>query len=187
LEAYFNIEKKRIKVDRKKALLATTTNEFDRRLLELEIVEAETQVNNINDNVQGAIRRVSGFMAQYQNILNKLGKDELTDEDFEADEERYHIMKAFEQGLCAARSHGGTIDEGNHIYFYQIGINGTAAQVEVSLYLADEGKRYSEGDLPPHDNTWQWLHRMADKYAGCAQRFVENKHMTLLSEGALHK
>ena len=116
-----------------------------------------------------------------------LDKEEITEEDFEKDEERYHIMKAFEQALCAARAHGGTIDEGNHIYFYQIGINGTSAQVEINAYLSGEGQQVSEeGILPEHENTWEWLHDMADKYSGCAQKFVEQKYMKLLDEKSLH-
>lgn len=184
-EAYFNIEKKRIKIDRKKALLATTTNEFDRRLLELEIVEAETQINNINDNVQGAIRRVSGFMAQYQNILNKLGKDELTEEDFEADEERYHIMKAFEQALCAARSRQGIIDEGNLIYMFQIGISGIAAQAEVSGLLMEESELLKQNKMPTHVHTLKWLYMMADKYKGSAANFAAFKGVTLIDKKSL--
>jgi len=185
-EAYFGIEKKRIDIKKKERLLTKETDEFEQELLGVEIAELESQISNTMGYVEGAIRRISAYMNQYKTILTYLDKEEVTEEDFEKDEERYHIMKAFEQALCAARSRQGTIDEGNHIYFYQIGVNGTAAQVEVMKYLEQEGKEVAEGNSPTHDNTWQWLHRMSDKYSGCAQKLQDNKHMVLIDKESMH-
>lgn len=184
-EAYFGVEKKKIEIDRKRNLLKTTQDEFDKRLIEVEIAESENQINNINDNAQGAIRRISGFMAQYKNILNKLGKTELTEEDFEKDEERYHIMKSFEQALSAARSRGGIIDEGNLIYLFQIGISGVAAQIEVRELLTQEGQILSEGKIPTHAHTLKWLYMLADKYSGSAERFAKFKGLSLIDKQSL--
>jgi len=186
-EAYFNIEKKRIDIRKKQRSFEKETDDLEQDLLTVEIAELESQISNTMGYVEGAIRRISAYMNQYKTILNYLGKNEVTEEDFEKDEERYHIMKVFEQALCAARSRQGTIDEGNHIYFYQIGINGTSAQVEIMKYLDEEGKKYSNDNLPPHDDTWQWLHRMGDKYAGSAQRLQDNKHMVLIDTKSMHQ
>jgi hypothetical protein len=182
-EAYFNIRKKQIEIARKKATSAD--NQFDRDMMEVEVQELECQIKNTMGYVEGAIRKISAYMTQYKNILSKYGKEEFSEEDFEKDEERYHVMKAFEQGLCAARSHGGVIDEGNHIYFYQIGISGTAAQMEVNQFLAGEGKQLQAGEMPTHENTVTWMNDMADKYAGCAVDFAKRKGMTLIDEGSV--
>jgi hypothetical protein len=184
-EAYFKIKKNQIEIDRKKALLKTTEDEFDKRLFEIEIAEAENQIANINDNVQGAIRRISGFMSQYQNILQKAGKTEFTEEDFEKDEERYHIMRAFEQGLNAARARSGIIDEGNLIYLYQIGISGTAAQIEIRDFLAQEDAILEAGKMPTHAHTLKWLHVMADRYSGSAETFAKFKGIKLIDQKSL--
>jgi hypothetical protein len=185
-EAFFGIRKKQIVIKQKRRSLESEKDDLARELLELEIAEVENQIYHSMGYVEGAIRKIAAYMNQYRNITSAMGMDELTEADFEADEERYHIMKAFEQALCAARSHGGVIDEGNHIYLYQIGINGTAAQSEVAAYMASEGKLLKEGQKPDHSSTWEWLHAMADKYKGCAKEFAAAKHMALTDKTALH-
>jgi len=186
-EAFFGIKKKQIAIKQKQRLLDMETDSLVRELLEVEIAEIENQIQHTLGYVEGAIRKITAYLNQYKTITSARGFSEMTEEAFEADEERYHIMKAFEQALCAARSRGGTIDEGNHIYFYQIGINGTAAQADVSLYLAGEGAILKAGGAPGHASTWAWLHEMADKYQGCAREFAERKAMVLTDRAALHR
>jgi hypothetical protein len=199
-EAYFGIEKKRIEKEQLNVELEALgiidiegyperdikLLELDKKLLILKINELESQIKNTVGYVEGALRRVSAYMHQYQNILKYLGKEEITEEDFEKDEERYHIMKAFEQALCAARSRGGLIDEGNQIYFYQIGINGGIAQAEIVEYLNYENEQIRSKSAVTHSLTWAWLHQMADKYSGCASKFAESKHIKLLDKTSLH-
>lgn len=184
-EAFFKIKKIEIEIDRREYVIKTNPNEFDRRLFEVEQSELRVQKENILDNVNGAIRKISNFMTQYKNILKKYGKKEFTEEDFEKDEERYHIMKVFEQGLNAARSRGGIIDEGNFIYFFQIGISGTAAQIEIKEYFKIEDEVIRKNKLPTHSMTLTWLEEMADKYSGSAQSFAEYKGMELVDNDSL--
>jgi hypothetical protein len=186
-EAYFGIEKKRVDIKKKKHLLTKTEDEFDAELLTIEIAEVENQIATSMGYVEGAVRKISAYMTQYQTMLDSYGKTEFTEEDFEKDEERYHIMKMFEQALCAARSRQGVIDEGNHIYCYQIGISGTAAQMEVSQFLTEEGETVKSGMLPDHEKTWVWMKAMGDKYAGCAHKFCQLKGMKLMQEDSLHE
>ena len=178
-EAYFNIRKKQVQIKRKL--------EENDELADIEAQELESQIKTTMGYVEGAIRKISGYMTQYQNILKKYGKEEFTEEDFEKDETRYHVMKAFEQALHAARSHGGIIDEGNHIYLFQIGISGIAAQMEVSELLDIEKKLIKEGKMPTHAMTVKWLNALADKYAGCAADYARLKGMTLIDEESLVK
>jgi len=186
-ESYFGIEKKRVDIKKKKHLLTQTEDQFDTELLEIEVTELENQIITSMGYVEGAVRKISAYMTQYQTILAHYGKDEFTEEDFEKDEERYHIMKMFEQALCAARSRQGVVDEGNHIYCYQIGISGTAVQMEVSQFLSEEGEIVKAGELPEHGRTWEWMQKMGDKYAGCAHRFCQLKGMLLMQEDSLHE
>jgi paraquat-inducible protein B len=177
-EAYFNIEKKRldIKEKRKQVSFAQDT---DTERLQLEIRELEWQISNTMDYVKGAIRKMDNYIDQYNSILESHGLQEFTEEDFEAEEERYHIAKAFEQGLNAARSHAGFIDEGNQIYFSQIGINGTVAQVEVANYLNAEAAMLSKGIEPTHDMQLEFFDKMCKKFAGCSKKYAEFKGMLL--------
>jgi len=185
-ETFYKIRKQEIEVKVKQRQLGTEKDELVCEMLQVEVAELESKNRNTMGYVEGAIRRVSAFMVQYRTLLKTCGKEEVTEEDFEKDEERYHIMKMFEQALCAARSRGGSIDEGNHIYAYQIGISGTAAQVEVSTLLETEGKMIVAGKMPTHEMTWKWMHEMADKYAGSAKKFCELKGMELIQQESLH-
>lgn len=176
-EAYFSIRKKQVQIKRHR--------EQDDELAEIEAQELESQIKTTMGYVEGAIRKISAYMTQYSAIIAKSGKEEFTEEDFEKDEERYHIMTAFIQGLHAARSHGGCIDEGNHIYLFQIGISGIAAQVEVTEFLNLERQLIANGKMPTHQMTLNWLNNLADKYAGCAEQYAEYKGITLMDQNSI--
>lgn len=191
-EAYFNIEKKKIKIKKFQKQLESYTDPLDREEVELKIREAEWQIECIMENVGGAIRKLANYTAQFNRIKEQL--PDLSEKTFEEEEERYHIMKAFEQGLCAARSHGGYIDEGNQIYFTQIGINGTVAQVEMTNRLNLESYMISPVDQqgnrkpvqePTHEDQMLWLNAMADKFKGCSRAYAEFKGMDLNTDYAL--
>jgi hypothetical protein len=186
-EARFSIERKKVKADRAKAALEKEKDCFAVRELEIDIAEAESQIANTMGYVQGAIRKIHNYMLQYKSICARIGKDDLTEADFEADEARYHVMRAFEQGLCAARSHGGVIDEGNHIYFHQIGINGAMAQAEVSDYLRAEQELFSAGRAPTHDMQINWLEALGDRYADSAAKYAERRGIVLMNDASFHR
>lgn len=181
-EAYFGIEKKKITIKVRQRFIdyseVNPTDEFELELAKVEIAELESQIKNSMGYVEGAIRKINAYMNQYNAILKSVGKEEFTEQDFEEDEERYHIMKMFEQALCAARAHGGIMDEGNQIYAHQIGINGTMAQTEIERYLNVEVDLISKGLEPAHEMTVKWLKAMYEKYKGSAKKYAQLKGMT---------
>jgi hypothetical protein len=186
-EAYFKVLKDQNEIKRKELALTTTTDLLDKELLEIELAELNHKLKTSQGYIEGAIRKVSAYVAQYRQLLKSLGKDEFTEEDFERDEENYHIMKMFEQGLCAARSHYGVVDEGNQIYAHQIGLNGTVVQAEVTAYLQTEIAMIERGEMPSHGMTIDWLRSMAEKYAGSAVEYAARKGMMLLDTKSLHQ
>ena len=136
-EAHLKMKKKDIELREKEHKLATdeNLNEFEKELLEVEILEIKVNMNNIQNSITGAVRKMSFFTTQYKSILEKLGKDDITEEEYEREESRYHVMTCLKQALNAARARGGTIDEGNLIYLFDMGINSAQAQAEVYSYL----------------------------------------------------
>ena len=112
-------------------------------------------------------------MAQYDAIIDSLGIDEITEEMYEDDQRRYHVMTAFAQGLHSARARGGSIDEGNLIYLFQLGINGGVAQRQVTELLMAEEALFNEGKAPTHEYTLSWLEGCADAYADDSIRYAE--------------
>ena len=130
--------------------------------------------------IAGALRKLAAYYEQHahleRQIKEELGKDEITEADFEADEERFHVMKAFEQALCAARASGGRIDHGNFIYFHDIGINGTLAQADIAAYFVNERGMMSERTPHEmHEYECAFLKCMALKYRGCAAAYAIRK------------
>jgi len=186
IDGSIKIRKKEIEIKCKERAKASSTDVLQNELLDIDILEIRSQIDSIKNHINAAIRKVNAYVNQYNNILKKIGKEVLTEEDFEKDEERYHIMKAFEQGLCAARSHGGIIDEGNQIYFHQIGINGMTAQIEVTRYLLSEAKEIEQKREPTHEMQMQFLEEMANKFAGCAVNYAKRKGMVILDKTSLN-
>jgi hypothetical protein len=135
----------------------------------------------IKKHMAGAVRKLAAYYEQYAHLeaqlKEELDKDEITEADFEADEERFHVMKAFEQALCAARASGGCIDHGNFIYLHDIGVNGALAQRDILQYLDNEDKAIQAGRdvYYMHQMECAFLECMAMKYDGCAREYAKRK------------
>lgn len=184
-EAQIKRRKDDIELRRKQKQLEETTDEFDRELLEIEIIELMNGLTSGENYIKGAIREMSFLMTQYQSVLDKLGKEHLTEEDFEEDEKRYHVMTALKQALNAARPRGGLIDEGNSIYLFDIGVNVAHAQAEIFNYLKQEQEMIEQGLAPSHEMTIEWLERCADKFKDCGTRFAESRGLIPLDQKSL--
>ena len=187
-EAQLKMMKKDIELRQKEKKLADGDykDELERELLETEILEVKVNMNNIQNSVSGAIRKMSFFTNQYKSILKKLGKDDITEEEYEKEESRYHVMTCMKQALNAARARGGVIDEGNLMYLFDMGINSAQAQAEIYAYLEMENKLMKEGKAPTHEMTMVWLEACADKFSGDAEKFAERRGFKLYDEESLN-
>lgn len=175
-EAHFSIQKNLVEIEEKQEE-KLSASPLKQKRLEIEIDEIEYRNSCIKENMTGAIRKLANYSVQYSSIQNRFNLQNFTEQDFELEEEKYHIIKAFEQGLNAARSRGGTIDEGNQIYFSQIGINGTVAQREVIKFLEQECAVLQSGNEPTHEMQLTFLLSMADKFRGCINTYADWKGM----------
>ncbi len=184
-EAHIRMQKKAVELKMKQRELLECQDDLEREMLEIEILELQTHSINSQDAVQGAIRKMNFFVNQYQSLLKHLGVDEITEEMYEREENRYHIMTAMKQALSSARPRGGVIDEGNMIYLFDLGISGAQAQAEVFAYLNTENQLMKEGKAPTHEMTMRWLEACADKWEGDPQKFAERRGFTLLDKQSL--
>ena len=184
-EAHIRMQKKAVELKMKQRELLDCQDDLEREMLEIEILELQTHSVNAQDSVQGAIRKMNFFVNQYQSLLKHLGEDEITEEMYEREENRYHIMTAMKQALTSARPRGGIIDEGNMIYLFDLGISGAQAQAEVFAYLNTENELMKEGKAPTHEMTMRWLEACADKWEGDPQKFAERRGFTLLDKQSL--
>ena len=187
-EAHLKMMKKDIELRQKEKQLKDEEyqNEFERELLETEILEIKVNMNNIQNSITGAIRKMSFFTNQYKSILKKIGKKDITEEEYEQEEARYHVMTCLKQALNAARARGGVIDEGNLIYLFDMGINSAQAQAEIYAYLKMENKMMDEGKAPTHEMTMQWLEACADKFQNDSVKFAERRGFKLFDEESLN-
>jgi hypothetical protein len=184
-EAYIGMRKKQVELKRKQHELENATDPFDRELLEIEVLELTSQAESTQNYVNGAIRKMNFFVNQHKQLLEKLGKEEITEEDYEREECRYHIMTCMKQGLNAARARGGVIDEGNMIYLFDLGINAAQAQAEVYAYLNLENQLIAQGTAPTHEMTLKWLEACADKWASDPAKFAAYRGFSLLDRSSL--
>ena len=184
-EAYISLRKKQVELKRKERQITETTDPFDQELLEIEIIELQTHMENAQNAVNGAVRKVNFLVNQHEQLLAKVGKTEITEEDYEREEARYHVMTCMKQALNAARSRGGVIDEGNLIYLFDLGISAAQAQAEVFAYLDLEQKIMESGRAPTHDMTVKWLEACADKWQNDPVMFAANRGFTTLDRSSL--
>lgn len=184
-EAYIGMRKKQVELKRKQADLAAAEDAFDREMLEVEIIELQYQLESTQNHVNGAIRKMNFFVNQHKQLLEKVGKTEITEEDYEREEARYHIMTCMKQALNAARSRGGVIDEGNMIYLFDLGINAAQAQAEVFAYLQMENELIGQGLAPTHEMTVKWLEACADKWADDPEKFAQYRGFSLFDPQSL--
>lgn len=184
-EAQINRRKNEIKIKKKQREIDECQDDLDREELEIEMIELMNNNMNIENSMKGAIRKMSFLMTQYRSVLDHIGKDHITEEDYEREEKRYHVMTALKQALNSARPRGGVIDEGNSIYLFDIGVNVAHAQAEVFNYLKIENELIANGQAPSHEMTMEWLEKCADKFEDCAQRFAESRGFKVLDEKSL--
>ena len=187
-EAYINMRKKQVELKKKKDALENPKeplDAFDKELLEIEILELEGQLEGTQNHVNGALRKMNFMVNQHKQLLEKVGKDQITEEDYEREEARYHIMTAMKQALNAARSRNGMIDEGNLIYIFDLGINAAQAQAEVFAYLNMENQLISEGKAPTHEMTLRWLEACADKWQKDPETFAKRRGFSIFDRSSL--
>jgi len=184
-EAYIGLRKKQNELKKKERDLEASTDALDRELLEIEILELNSHFEGTQNHVNGALRKMNFMVNQHKQLLEAVGKNEITEEDYEKEESRYHIMTCMKQALNAARSRSGMIDEGNLIYLFDLGINAAQAQAEVFAYLNMENQLISSGTAPTHEMTMRWLEACADKWQQDPAKFAERRGFSVFDRSSL--
>jgi len=186
-EAHIKLRKKQIDMKEKEDILQDIeASDIEKDRAEIELIELQVQEKNIGNGITGAIRKLSYFTTQYQSILKKLGKETITEEEYEDEEENYHIMTCMKQALNAARARGGMIDEGNLIYLFDMGINSAVAQQEILSYLKKENDMMANGGTPTHEMTMQWLEHCVQRFKGDSMKFAERRGFQLKDSKSLN-
>ena len=184
-EGYFRMKKNEVKLKKIERKITQEEDHLERELLEIRRDELIAKAESSRGYVEGAIRKLNFFTNQYDSLMEKLGKDTLTEEDYEEEEIKYHIMTCMKQALNAARSRNGMIDEGNLIYIFDLGINAAQAQAEVYSYLNWENELVKQGKAPEHHHTVQWLEGCAEKWKHCPTDFADSRGFQIMDRTSL--
>ena len=184
-EGYFRMKKDEVKLKKIERKISQEEDHLERELLEIKRDELIAKAESSRGYVEGAIRKLNFFTNQYDSLMEKLGKDTLTEEDYEEEEIKYHIMTCMKQALNAARSRNGMIDEGNLIYIFDLGINAAQAQAEVFSYLQWENELVKQGKAPEHHHTVQWLEGCAEKWKQCPADFANSRGFQIMDRTSL--
>ena len=184
-EGYFRMKKDEVKLKKIERKITQEEDDLDRELLEIKRDELIAKAESSKGYVEAAIRKLNFFTNQYDSLMKKLGKETLTEEDYEEEEVKYHIMTCMKQALNAARSRNGMIDEGNLIYIFDLGINAAQAQAEVFSYLNWENELVKQGKAPEHHHTVQWLEGCAEKWKHCPTDFASNRGFQIMDRTSL--
>lgn len=183
-ENYF-ITKKNKNIVAKKLAQMIDADELEKESLQLEIEEIESGAANADNYIKGAVRQLNFLVTQYQTTMEAMGKEFISEEEYEESESKNHVAIALKQALCAARSRGGTIDEGNHIYLFELGMNGTTLQIEMNRYFAQENELLTNGLEPSHELQMAWIEEMVEKYKDNPSKYVASRNLQILDSTSL--
>lgn len=142
--------------------------------LKIQIAEIEAGMAAGDPYISGAVRKIANLTEQYNAILTKHGKTHFTEEDFEMEESRYHVAKAFSQAITAFRARGN-IDEGNYIYFQQIGISGLMARTFIAAFMnMEQALLKSMNTVPPWFEIG-FIEDMVSRFHGSTSYIAEHR------------
>ena len=186
-DANIGLQKTNLKIKTVEKQIEEEIDVLKRENLAIEKQELFIGLTRSENYIKGSIRKLSYLVTQVDNILVKLGVDHITEEMYEDQEYKYHIMTAFKQALTSARANGGTIDEGNQIYLFELGINGAVAQLAIRNYLNAELNMLQEGNQPTHKMTLDWLEACANEFCSNPEVFAAWRGFTLKESKAMDK
>ena len=91
-ESYFKMRKEEVKLKKLERKLLEEDDALEREMLEIKINEKQANAESSRGYVEAAVRKLNFFTNQYDNLMKKIGKEKLTEADYELEEVKYHIM-----------------------------------------------------------------------------------------------
>ena len=133
-EAKFGYLKKKMKIGVKREEM-DKASPANYRLLEVEIMELESQMQEVMVKVEGALKEVQTLSGMHDSLKEHLG--EISEEEFEKAQTKGHIKRAMQQSIREVRE-CGRIKTGNQEYLEQSGVCVTHAFGLITDYLEQE-------------------------------------------------
>ena len=164
--------------------------ELEAQILDIKAEKLESELKDGDVYLLGALRKLArryeqlhALEVQIKKQLEKDSEYQITEQDEEEEEPKHHIIMAFSQALCAARSRGNVEDTVNFIYFQNLGIPSCMAQLDIEAFLKEcETKLRAHSAIgnevvPEEFNSWEckFLRDMYSKYKKCPAAFAKER------------
>lgn len=150
----FSLLKRLAEANIKEDEIKSEKNEYRRKLLRIEVDEIREQTKAAIRPIQGALKDVITLFDVFKQI-----KEEMSEEDFEKQEDKYWLMRIIAQSTRDVRERG-KIHTGNQEALEQIGLNPLAIELDIIKYIKSELI-----DLDPSMNKFNgFLSDCAEKY-----------------------
>ena len=133
-EAKFGYLKKKMKIGVKREEM-DNASPANYRLLEVEIMELESQMQEVMVKVEGALKEVQTLSGMHDSLKEHLG--EISEEEFEKAQTKGHIKRAMQQSIREVRE-CGRIKTGNQEYLEQVGVSVGYALTLIEEFLSQE-------------------------------------------------
>mgnify|MGYP006421943657 CR=1 FL=1 len=133
-EAKFGYLKKKMKIGVKREEM-DDASPANYRLLEVEIMELESQMQEVMVKVEGALKEVQTLSGMHDSLKEHLG--EISEEEFEKAQTKGHIKRAMQQSIREVRE-CGRIKTGNQEYLEQVGVSVGYALTLIEEFLSQE-------------------------------------------------
>ena len=133
-EAKFGYLKKKMKIGVKREEM-DEASPANYRLLEVEIMELESQMQEVMVKVEGALKEVQTLSGMHDSLKEHLG--EISEEEFEKAQTKGHIKRAMQQSIREVRE-CGRIKTGNQEYLEQVGVSVGYALTLIEEFLSQE-------------------------------------------------
>ena len=133
-EAKFGYLKSKMKIGVKREEM-DEASPANYRLIEVEIMELESQMQEVLVKVEGALKEVQTLSDMHDSLKEHLG--EINEEEFEKAQTKAHIKRAMQQAIREVRE-CGRIRTGNQEYLEQSGVCVTHAFNLITDYLEQE-------------------------------------------------
>lgn len=136
-------------------------DELDRDLLIVEIEEKKYGIQQAKTYVEASLKTILNQKQQFETIMENKGVSDITELDFEAEEEEYHIKQALHQAFEDIVA-TGRISVGNNKYLLQIGLMPNTIHNIWSMFIS--GK-----DADNKDIFYSIINGIYVKYKGCSK------------------
>lgn len=135
----------------------------DNPVLNAKLREAFVSIEMMESKINGSFKDIATLITAYNNLKEKHGIDDWSEEEFEQSEKKHHVRRGFEL-MYRNLMDGGRASTATIEYMQQYGIHPQVGFVEVNAYIQGVNNLIKENKIPHSNHLEEFLDEMAEKY-----------------------